>query len=51
MNKNAISQSLTVIGKFDEEYLKESQFRVAKEKESIVLSINRAFDHIWEIYK
>lgn len=50
-NKDAIDQSLTVLGKYDEEYLKESTSRVDKESQSIVLSLDESFDILWNKYK
>jgi hypothetical protein len=51
INKNAIDQSLTVIGNYDEEYLKDTNSRVSRESNNIVLSLDESFDMLWDIYK
>ncbi len=51
LNKDAIEQSLTVLGKYDEDYVKEEISRVERESQSIVLSIDESFDTLWNIYK
>ena len=48
--KDAIEQSLTVIGRYDEEYVKEELSRSDKESQSIVLSLDKSFDELWELY-
>jgi len=50
LNKDAIEQSLTVIGKYDENYVKEELSRTDKESQSIVLSLDKSFDLLWNIY-
>lgn len=50
LNKDAIDQSLTVLGKYDEDYVKEEISRVDKESQSIVLSLDTSFDSLWDIY-
>lgn len=51
INKIAINQSLTVIGGFDEDYLKEAKSRVSKESDNIVISLDESFDTLWDLYQ
>lgn len=51
MNRIAVDQSLTVIGSYDIDYLKEAKSNVDKERQSIVLSLDDSFDDLWKTYK
>lgn len=51
INRDAINLSLTVLGKYDESYLKDVGSRSNQENQSIVLSLDKAFDSLWDKYQ
>lgn len=50
INKNAIDQSLTVIGRHDYTN-KENESSVIKDSQNIVISLDESFNTLWELYK